>query len=155
MLPKTHIIFGLIFSAIILIIFPNISLTGFFILWISTFLIDFDHYLFYAWLKKDFNPHNSFKWFMKKHKEYLILSEEEKKNKIQIPCIFHGVEAIGFLLIMYLIFKLDIFLLIIIGFIFHESLDLISIIYIKGNFNHIISQTKNIINYKKKLKNGR
>lgn len=152
MLPKSHIILGFLFSLIILFSIPSMGIPGFIIIWISSFMIDTDHYLFYAWLKKDINPLNSVKWFMKKHREYLKLSYEEKKKKVQIPCIFHGIEAVLLLAILYLIFKSNIFLFILAGFIFHEFLDLIYIAYTKGNFNHIISQTKNIINFRKEMK---
>ncbi|MFQ5531781.1 MAG: hypothetical protein ACE5ES_04160, partial [Candidatus Nanoarchaeia archaeon] len=69
MLPKTHIILGFIFSVLIFFLFPQMGLIGASLIFFSSFLIDFDHYLYYLFKKKDPNPRNSVKWFMKHHKE--------------------------------------------------------------------------------------
>ena len=73
--------------------------------------------------------------------------EKRKKLTKAVPCIFHGIEAVVILLI--LSFFSDIFFFILIGFLFHEILDLISILYWGYDLNHIFSQTYNILNYKR------
>lgn len=69
MLPKTHIILGFVFSWILFNLFPNIGITGFVVVFISSFMIDIDHYLFYVFHKKDINPKNAFTWFISKNKK--------------------------------------------------------------------------------------
>lgn len=148
MLPKTHIILGLFFSLFILILFPNIGLLGFIIIFLSSFLIDIDHYLFHVWLKKDWNPNNAFKWFIKFTKKYQKLTETERSKIVAIPCLLHGIETLAILFLLYYFSQNIIFLYLLVGFLFHEFLDFISIWSYGYNFNHIGSQIKNIIKYK-------
>lgn len=154
MLPKTHIVLGLIFSLGLLFIFPEIGLLGFFVIWISSVLIDIDHYLFYVFLKKDWNLNNSFKWFIRKSKKFENLSKKEKKQFISpAPCFLHGIEMI--LILAFLSFFHKIFLYILIGFLFHQFLDLIALTRKGYAYNHIGIQTLNFLNYRKKLSNNR
>lgn len=148
MLPKTHLILGLVFSLIILKLFPPIGFLGFFTIWLASFLIDIDHYAFYSFYKKDFNPKHASKWFYEKNKYYLSLPRKERKKAITAPCLFHGIEIIIVLLILAYFFNL--FLFILLGFLFHEILDLINITRYGFNYNHILSQTYNILNFRKK-----
>ena len=148
MLPKTHIILGLVFSLIFFYFFQSIGLISFLIIFASSVLIDVDHYLFYVWFKKDWNYFHAKKWFMEKTIKSRKMSREKRKKLAKaIPCIFHGIEAVVILLI--LSFFSNIFLFILIGFAFHEILDLIGIFYWGYDINHILSQTHNILNYKK------
>ncbi|MBI2629199.1 hypothetical protein HYW74_03895 [Candidatus Pacearchaeota archaeon] len=148
MLPKTHIILGLIFALVFWYLFPQIGFLGFVIIFASSVLIDVDHYLFYVWLKKDWNYFHAKKWFMIKTMEFRKMTKEKRKRLAKaVPCIFHGIEAVIILLI--LSFFSNIFFFILIGFLFHEFLDLIGIIYWGYDLNHILSQTHNILNYKK------
>ena len=54
MLPKWHILFGAIFSMLVYFIF-NINLFQVSLIFLASIFIDFDHYLFYVFRKKDFN----------------------------------------------------------------------------------------------------
>ena len=139
MLPKYHIFFGLIFSTIIFLLFTQIGLIGFLIIFLSSFLIDVDHYLFFVYAKKDIILKNAHRWFIEKNRKSLKLSKAEKKKIKAIPCIFHGIEMI--LVLIILSFFSQIFLYVLVGFIFHELLDLISLKYNGFNFHHIGSQT--------------
>ncbi len=73
-----HVILGFIFS---LILFP---LVGFFslIIFISSFMIDIDHYFYYIIKKNDLNLINSINYYLKKHREESVL-------------FFHSVEFIA------------------------------------------------------------
>ena len=73
--------------------------------------------------------------------------EDRIKNARFTPCIFHGIETIILLALFSIISP--IFLYILIGFIFHQFLDLIHIEFYGFSLNHIGSQTYNILNYKK------
>ena len=93
MLPQTHIILGFLISLLLLALFPEITLFGFFVIWLSSVLIDIDHYLFYVYLKKDWNLKRSYKWFIKKSKQFENFSNKEKKLFISpAPCFLHGIE---------------------------------------------------------------
>ncbi|MFA5020218.1 MAG: hypothetical protein WC533_03905 [Candidatus Pacearchaeota archaeon] len=154
MLPKTHFIFGGIFALIVFLLLPQIGYIGFIIIWFSSFLIDVDHYLFYVFLKKDISLKNSYHWFVKKHRKFKELSINERKERIKercpIPVIFHGIEFI--LLLIILSFFSKIFVYILIGVVFHQLLDFISITHDRSDIRHIGSQTYNFIQYKKRLK---
>jgi hypothetical protein len=150
MLPKTHILFGFIFSLFLFLFFPEISLAGIIIIFVSSVLIDTDHYLFYVWLKKDLSLKNSYYWFLSKSKQFEKLSLKEKKKLINpAPCFFHGIEAI--LVLILLSFIHVFFFYVLVGFLFHQFLDLISIVKKGYAYNHIGIQTLNLINYRKKI----
>jgi hypothetical protein len=154
MLPKYHVLSGFIFSLIIFLIFPEINLIGFTIIFLSSFLIDVDHYLFYVFTKKDLSLKKAHKFFLKEHKKFHKLSYKEKTKKLKKrgpwPMVFHGVETL--ILLGILSFFHQIFLYIIIGLIFHQVLDFIHIIYGGYSLTHLGSQTYNTIKYIKNQK---
>ena len=148
MLPKFHIIFGLIFSSFLYFIFPEITLLTATIIFLSSFLIDIDHYLFYAVSRKTLNFKKARGWFIKKHNEFISLPLEQKLKSRNIPpCIFHGFETI--IILISLSFLSKVFLYILIGFLFHEFLDFIFAVYYNSTLKHMGSQTYNILKYKK------
>lgn len=150
MYPSKHIVFGFIFSLLAYFLFPKIGLFGFFTIWLASFLIDVDHYLYYVFTKKDINLKNSYKWFMgESSKAFYLPREKRKNNGKQIPCIFHGIEAIIILILLSLINSF--FMYILIGFIFHEILDFIHIVYYGYSLKHIGSQTYNLLLYFNKI----
>lgn len=117
MLPKTHAILGFIFSTLSYFTFP-ITIFQAILIFLSSFLIDFDHYWFYVKKTKDWNLKRASNW-----KVYL-----SKKHK-PIMHIFHTIEFI--ILIIILSFFWNIFLFILIGMLFHSILDIIDLIYRK------------------------
>ncbi|MDP2673070.1 MAG: hypothetical protein Q8O84_04625, partial [Nanoarchaeota archaeon] len=60
MLPKYHVLFGFLFSLILFLIFPFIGLSGFLIIFISSVLIDIDHYLFYVFKNRIFSINKAY-----------------------------------------------------------------------------------------------
>ena len=157
MLPKSHFIFGLIFSLLLLFLFPQIEILGFLIIFASSFLIDVDHYLFYVFIKKDYSLKNAYHWFMEKHRKFRNLSRSERRERLKqkgpLPCIFHGIEAIAVLIILSFFSKF--FLYILIGFLFHEVLDFIWAIYLGEGYSHFGSQIYNYFEFKRRLKNAK
>ena len=111
MLPKWHVLIGFVFSYT-LIYFFNISFSAGTIIFLSSFLIDADHYLYYAFYKKDWNPIHSVKWFynlIEKHKKLTIAEKKMIKGHI---LIFHGIEFWAVLLLSGIYFnKLFLFVL--------------------------------------------
>ncbi len=128
MLPKYHIILGFLFSLILYLIFPFISLSGFLIIFFSSFLIDVDHYLYYFFIKKDSNLKNAYRYFFEKRKKGLSSIKFIKNKPNPRMYLLHGLEI---LIIIFILgnFINKIFLFIFIGFAFHLLLDLIEQIY--------------------------
>ena len=116
MLPKSHILFGAIFSLILYLVFPNLSILNISLIFLSSVLIDFDHYVLGAMRNKTLNLKKIYFWYKslgKKHKP--------------IMNIFHSIEFI--VLTGILAFYFNFFFFILIGIIFHSILDLIEMIY--------------------------
>jgi hypothetical protein len=130
MLPKYHLILGILFS-LFLIIFFGLNLVEAGIVFFSSFLIDVDHYLLYVFKKKDLNLKNAVIWFKKRREKWINLSKKEK-NEFKRPIyIFHGIEFFSLLIIS--CFFNFFFFFILIGFIFHILIDLIEIVLIKDS----------------------
>ncbi len=144
MLPKYHLLLGFILSSIIFAIFLNIGLTGFLIIWASSFLIDFDHYLYYVFKKKDFSLKRARIWFFKLGEKINSLKKEERKKYKEGILIFHGIEFI--ILLIFLGFFSSFFFYILLGVLIHLSLDLIHSIsqgYLNTKFSQIYNYIKN------------
>jgi hypothetical protein len=147
MLPKIHIILGGFFSIIIYFVF-SISFFQASLIFLSSFLIDFDHYLYYIFIKKDFNLKRAHRWFVKKRYNWIALSKD-KRSKFKLPIfIFHGIELLIILILFYFLNK--IFLEIIIGVLFHMSLDFIELYYFKMPLYSKMSQV--YVHFKNKNK---
>lgn len=117
MLPKWHLLFGAIFSLILYLIFPQIGIFNISLIFLSSILIDFDHYLWTIKRKKYFNL-----------KEVYLWNKNLPKNHKPITHIFHTIEFIIFIAILSFYFN---FFFILIGIIFHSVLDIFDIIYSK------------------------
>lgn len=128
MLPKYHILFGFLFSLILFLIFPFIAISGFFIIFASSVLIDIDHYIYFIFSKKDFSLGNAYKYFFEKRKKYIFALKSVKEKINPTMYFLHGIEI---LLILFLlgIFVNKIFLFIFIGFAFHLFLDVLEQVY--------------------------
>ena len=120
---KQHIFFGLIFALALLLLFPKIGYLGFSIIILSSVLIDFDHYLFYIYKKKDFNLKNAYNLFIQEDKHCRSLPWEERKNLPSKIFILHGIEVL--IILIFLSFAFNYFLFIFAGFAFHLLLDLV------------------------------
>ncbi|MBT4135713.1 hypothetical protein HOD75_04245 [archaeon] len=138
MLPKKHIILGLVFTIIFYYIFDTTILQTT-LIFLSTFLIDFDHYLWFIINKKDPNLKNAITWFKQKREKWIHLSHKEKQN-YKIPLIvFHGLE---FWIVLYIIsLKYPLLAFSLIGISFHMVLDWIELIILKEPIIYKFSQT--------------
>jgi len=130
MLPKYHIILGLIISAALY--FLNINLLYFLLFFFSSVFIDVDHYLFYVIRKNDLSLRRAYIW----HKS---LGNYHKP----IMQIFHTIEFI--FLISFLAFFSNIFLFILFGILFHSIIDIIEMLIDKNLYTREFS----FINYLK------
>jgi len=96
MLPKTHIIINLILSLILL---PFINPIYVLIFFLSSILIDVDHYLYYVFEKKRFSLKSAYNWYVLEKSRFHNLSLEEKKKHRYFIFIFHSLELLIILFI--------------------------------------------------------
>ena len=120
--PLRHILFGAIFSLFLFLVYPNIGLIGLLILFLSTFMIDIDHFIYYIYKKRDINLFKAFSWYTENRKKFCSLSSAEKKKIYGGLYIFHGME---FLIILFLcgVILYKPLTLVFVGFLFHLFLD--------------------------------
>jgi hypothetical protein len=123
MLPKYHIFFGILFTLSLYAFFPQISFLNLAIVLFSSILIDGDHYLYYIFKKKNFNPLTALKWHKKEMEITCPLPMNERKKRYTGFYFFHGIEWIIVLAILgRFIFPPLIYVSI--GFLFHFALDI-------------------------------
>jgi len=138
MLPKYHILLGFLFT-ILLKLATDLDNVALGIIFLSTFLIDVDHYLIYVLRKKDFDFDNAYDWF---------IELEKKDKKLKFLYVFHTLEFFIMILILGLYF--DFFNYVLIGFLFHLSFDIVKAIAIK-RWNRYSSIIYFIIKHRKNL----
>jgi hypothetical protein len=120
MYPRWHILFGAIFTLIIWIAIPGISFLPLTLIFLSSFLIDFDHYVVSAYKTKNLSLKNSFKYY----KDDRIKAEKEIAQGIKRKSDFHLFHTIEFhILIGLLSFFWIGFFYIFVGMMFHSMLD--------------------------------
>jgi len=122
MYPSQHLAIGIIFAGILFLIFPEISILGFFLIVASTVLIDVDHYLIYIGITGDWSLKNAYNWYRARGKKFKKLSREERKELGKCFFIFHGAEP---LIVVFLLayFVNSLFYFILIGMCLHMFLD--------------------------------
>lgn len=125
MLPKFHVLVGFIFSLILYLVFPGLSLIGIGIFFFSSFLIDFDHYLLYVFEKKNFNLKKAYFWFKNKGKKFSKIPKKERKNYSFHLSYFHGLEWIILFLVLGYFFS-NYFYFVAAGMLFHLFFDWVS-----------------------------
>ena len=137
MIPKNHIIIGALATIIIYLTLPITNFQAI-IIFLSSFLIDVDHYLIYILTKKDLSQKNARKFFHKKRIEWLKLPIREQAKYKRHIFMFHGIESWILLLIISTYYPIVLFILY--GFIIHMTLDYIEFIQYKQPFLAKFSQ---------------
>jgi hypothetical protein len=128
MIPKTHIILGFLATIIIYLVTPISQLEAL-IIFLSSFLIDVDHYLIYAITKKDTSLKNAKAYFHRRKKKWFSLTTKEQATYKRYIYFLHGIEAWIIIYILSLYHPLAIFILY--GFTIHMILDYIEFIQFK------------------------
>ena len=148
MLPKYHIILGIIFS-FILVYFFNLSLIAGIIIFLSSVLIDIDHYLYYVYKKKDLSLRRAYNWFINKRKRILLLPKKQRAKIYADFSFLHGIEV---LILLFILAKFisSYFYYVLIGVGFHLFLDIIYGIFIMNRIERI-SLIYEYLNYKNNL----
>ena len=145
---KHHFFFGIIFTILLYFLFsPIIPLFGLLIIFLSSVLIDIDHYFYYIFKKGDFSLRRAYKWYIKYSCKFCHIPLDKRKKFYLGFYIFHGIEP---LIILFLLgfYLSPLFNFILIGFLFHLSIDLISEI-IFGQRIDKISVIQNFLTTKK------
>jgi len=138
MLPKYHILIGLIASILILVMFPSIGIFAALLIFSSSFLIDLDHYLYHTLHEKNLSLLNAYNWFIEKNKYLLKLKKEQRDKYKNTILIFHGIESWILLLLLASFNKL--FIWVLLGVIIHMPLDYIELAITKRPFYIKFSQ---------------
>jgi len=126
MLPRWHIFLGAIFTLILWLIYPQTNWIYLSLVFLSSFLIDFDHYAASVIKTGRWSLKESFKYHEIEGKR----AEAEKKRGIRRTGDFHLFHTIEFhLLVFALGFFWSGFFYIFAGMIFHSLLDVIAMLY--------------------------
>lgn len=122
MLPRWHIFLGAIFTLAIWAIFPETEWYNLTLVFLSSFLIDFDHYLVAVRKTGKLGLFSAFDYYEKLRKIFLIEQKKKifKRGDLQI---FHTIEF--HLLILALGFLFVPFFYVFIGMVFHSLIDVI------------------------------
>jgi hypothetical protein len=118
---KWHILFGFVISYI-LVYFFNFTIFAGLIIFLSSWLIDGDHYLWYAFEMKDWNPFHGIKWYLNSIPTWFKLPLKEREKFKRGVFIFHGI--LFWLILGALSFLHPIFLWVLIGVAIHMAADL-------------------------------
>lgn len=120
LLPDRHIIYGILLTLTVWLVFPNTSWFYLSLLFLSSIFIDVDHYIWYVKERKDWNLKNAY---------YYLKDKKDKRRKL---FWFHTIEFIIFIGLLSYIWKG--FSYIFIGLIFHSILDIMDIKIYKKDF---------------------
>lgn len=126
MLPRWHIFLGAIFTISLYFLFPQTNLLNLLLIFLASFLIDFDHYVASVIKTRRLSLTHSFDY----HRKALKQEIAEKKKGIRKRGDFHFFHTVEFHLLLGVIgiFFSPIFY-IFIGMVFHSLLDLLSLAY--------------------------
>ena len=125
---KYHLIIGLVIS-FVLVKFFNFSLLVGLTIFLASWLIDIDHYFWYGFSTKDWNPIHAIKWYINSAPKWDNLFPKEKEKFKRKICVFHGIEFLLLLAIFSYFHK--VFLWVLIGVAIHIAVDWIDL-KIKG-----------------------
>jgi len=126
MKPRWHLLLGFIFSYILVYFFHFSFISGG-IIFLSSFLIDTDHYFWYVFSFKDLNPINALRWYYKNLNKWRSMDEKERLKFQKGVFIFHSLPLIIILGLLSPINK--IFLSLFLGISIHLVADLIALVY--------------------------
>lgn len=126
MLPRYHILLGAIFTIVLYFLVPGVSLFYLGLVFLSSFLIDFDHYINAVKKNKSLSFGRSFEYY----KDLGIREKKEINAGIRRKSDFHLFHTIEFHALIGIlgIFWIG-FYYVFIGMIFHSLLDVLSLGY--------------------------
>tara|TARA_Y100000310_G_scaffold345208_1_gene462676 strand:+ start:4763 stop:5200 length:438 start_codon:yes stop_codon:yes gene_type:complete len=120
MIPRWHVLWGAVFTLVLWIVVPSISYLYLVLVFLSSFLIDFDHYWMVGWKEGKWRLKEN----LKRHREMGVEEEKERDEGIRRRGHFHLFHTVEFHLLVGLLGLLWIgFFYIFIGMVFHSLLD--------------------------------
>jgi len=123
---RWHISLGALFSFLILFIIPEIGVINAFIIFLSSFLIDFDHYWNFLIKTGKISLFKAFDY----HKKQEKIEKDEFRKGIRKKGEFHLFHTLEFhLLVLIFAFFVHELFFVLIGMSFHSILDIISMKY--------------------------
>lgn len=126
MLPRWHIILGLLFSLALWAFFPDVPWYCISIMFLSSILIDFDHYMCAVWKTGNWGLRAALKYHEEKRKVELL----ERRRGIFRKEDFHIFHTIEFhAIVLALAFVYPVFMYVLAGMIFHSLSDLVNMAY--------------------------
>jgi len=128
----SHVILGGIISLLIFLLAPDIAFSSFLVIFVSSVLIDIDHYLSYAITNNDLNFVRMCKYQEKRMKVWEGLSRKQKRYSKHDIIIFHGIEFFLLVAAIALFYELARFILI--GISIHMILDFIDLYFSEAPF---------------------
>jgi hypothetical protein len=126
MLPRWHIFWGAVFTAILWFFFPETEWYYLALILFSSFLIDFDHYMCAVYETGKIGLFAAFEYNEKLGKKEVAEYKRGKREKGDFH-VFHTVEFHLFTLLLGLMFPP--FLYVFAGMVFHSILDVIELTY--------------------------
>ncbi len=125
MLPRWHIVLGALFTLLFWIVAPQTHWYYLAVLFLSSFLIDFDHYVCAASKGENISLKKSFDY----HKDAQKIEQKEYRRGIKRKGDFHLFHTVEFhLLIGVLGIFWSVFFYIFIGMIFHSLIDVFDMV---------------------------
>lgn len=123
MLPRWHVIFGLVFCIVFKIIAPETTYVSLFLIWFASVFIDFDHYLIAAFKHGKISPFDAINHGYESRQNILNQKSDFGMCEKSDFHFFHTIESHILVGIIALFFFP--FFFIFIGMVFHSLLDLI------------------------------
>jgi len=92
MTPKVHAISGFILASLLYFIFPEVNLLFALLIFVSSFAIDGDYFLYHMYKTGKFSLIGTYKYARSRGTKYKSLSKKNKKEYFRAYRIFHGIE---------------------------------------------------------------
>ncbi|RMD66648.1 hypothetical protein D6817_03670 [Candidatus Pacearchaeota archaeon] len=122
MLPRWHILLGAVFALILLALFPSIGFVNAIVIFLSSFLIDFDHYAVAVFETGRWSLRDAFDFYRRLELE----EKRERRRGIRRKGKLHVFHTIEFHLLVFLIgLKFSLFFFIFVGMLFHSITDFV------------------------------
>jgi hypothetical protein len=126
MLPRWHIFWGAVFTLLLYLVVPGIGLVNLALVFLASFLIDFDHYFVVGMKEGKWK----FRENLKHHEEIDRIEKEERSKGIKRRGNFHLFHTVEFLAVVGVggVLWIGLFY-VFIGMVFHSLLDVFSLLY--------------------------
>jgi hypothetical protein len=126
MLPRWHVVWGFVFTGILWYYVPNIGYINLLLVFLASFLIDFDHYLTSVKKTGKLGLGVSFEYYKDVHK----IEKKENARGIRRKGDFHLFHTLEFHILIGLLGLVWVgFFYIFLGMIFHSLLDVVWLLY--------------------------